>query len=131
MAHVCVLTPLIDNIVYILQWWEGELERPYLLHRARGLQDAARRIPQAPRLPAFLEARLAAATPRVEIVGIQQKETGQAGVGDKRKRDPATQQPREPWSVPRVAEKERHAMLQHVVTGLNDQLFADLLQGFH
>jgi hypothetical protein len=33
--------------------------------------------------------------------------------------------------VPRVAEKERLAMLQHVVTGLNDQLFADLLQGFH
>lgn len=114
-----------------MQWWEGELERPYLLHRARSFQDAARRLPQAPRLPSFFEARLAAATPRAEIVGIEQEETGQAGVGKKRKRGPAIQQPREPWSVPRVAEKERLAMLQHVVTGLNDQLFADLLQGFH
>lgn len=114
-----------------MQWWEGELERPYLLHRARSFQDAARRLPQAPRLPSFFEARLAAATPRAEIVGIEQEETGQAGVGNKRKRGPAIQQPREPWSVPRVAEKERLAMLQHVVTGLNDQLFADLLQGFH
>jgi hypothetical protein len=118
----------------VVQWWEGELERLYLFHRARRLQDAAKRLSQDPHLPAVLEARLMAATPRVEIVGAQQEEegeTGQARAGGKRKRAPAIQRPREPWSVPRVAEKERHAILRHVAAGLTDQLFAKLLQGFH
>jgi hypothetical protein len=76
--------------------------------------------------PSFLEARVATglALPRVEIVGAAQDED--AGARGKTKRAPV-----EAWHMPVVGEGERLAMLQHVVTGLNDQLFTDLLQGLH
>jgi hypothetical protein len=114
-----------------LQWWEGELERRYLLHRARGLQDAGMRLSLAlGPAPSFLEARVATglALPRVEIMGTVQDED--AGAGRKR-RAPVVKEKEEAWHMPGLGEGERLAMLQHVVTGLNDQLFADLLQGFH
>jgi hypothetical protein len=81
--------------------------------------------------PSFLEARVATglAVPRVEIVGAVQDED--AGAGRKRKRALVVKEEEEAWQMPGVGEGERLAMLQHVVTGLNDQLFADLLQGFH
>jgi hypothetical protein len=66
----------------------------------------------------------------VEIVGTPQDED--AGAKRKRrKRAPVVKEKEEAWHMPGVGEGERLAMLQHVVTGLNDQLFADLLQGFH
>jgi hypothetical protein len=82
----------------------------------------------------FLEARVATglALPRVEIVGTaQEADDADAGAGRKRKRAPVVKEREEVWHMPGVGEGERLAMLQHVVTGLNDQLFADLLQGFH
>jgi hypothetical protein len=65
----------------------------------------------------------------VEIVGTVQDDD--AGAGRKRRRAPVVKKREEAWHMPGVGEGERLAMLQHAVTGLNDQLFADLLQGFH
>jgi hypothetical protein len=99
------------------QWLEDEKECIYLLHRARGLQDAARSLALGA-VPSFLEGRVGTGLgpPRVEIVGTQHEEDASA---------------RGKRGLAGVAEEECDAMVEYVVTGLNDQLFAELLQGFY
>jgi ankyrin repeat protein len=64
--------------VPVLQWWQGELQRAYVLHKARTLhEDTATRqqAPAAP-VPAYLSARVTedSVMPSVQVVTIQQEE---------------------------------------------------------
>jgi hypothetical protein len=104
--------------LYVSQWWEAELERPYLLYRAKRLRDIHRKHQEATgaSVPAYLETRGAVglAVPVVEVF---------------------TPQPR--WySLNRkaraeAAEEELHEMVVHVLGNLHEQLFIELMHGFH
>lgn len=110
------------------QRWKGELERRYVLHRARFLHDAYathQDKPTAP-VPAFLQERVTTgeALPEVEVVEGQQEgqQIGSSGqMKELRSKASTTQQ----------EEEERHAVLTYVMRRSNEQLFAELMQGFH
>jgi hypothetical protein len=62
----------------VLQWWEGEVQRAYVLHKARTLhEDTATRqqAPAAP-VPTYLSARVTPGSvlPSFEVVTIQHQE---------------------------------------------------------
>jgi hypothetical protein len=106
----------------VLQWWDGELERGYLLYRARTLHDACTVHQQTPThpLPSYLEARAAGlALPWVTVAeGQQEGAGGQWG----RKRTVAP---------PGVQQQERHAITEWAMKPLSGELFMELMQGFH
>lgn len=109
-----------DVSICVWQWWEGELERRYLLHRARCLHNAYAMHGDTPTVPvpAYLHGRVAAgqALPSVDVVGQQaQLQAGASGNGG------ASMEECE----------ERHAMLAYVVVHLNAQLFTELIEAFH
>lgn len=97
------------------QWFDRELERPEILYKARCLHDVSMRQ-QTPPVPAYLAARVAdgCALPMVEV-------TQEAEGKSKRKRteDGAGQQ------------EEGEAVRGFVLNGLNEQLFRELMEGFH
>jgi hypothetical protein len=103
--------------LYVSQWWEIELERPYLLYRAKRLReiDSMHQDAGVASLPAYLKARgvTGLAVPRVEVVAPQQR---WHSVGSKASEED---------------EEERRAVLTHVLENLNDQLFIELMDGFH
>jgi hypothetical protein len=89
--------------------------------------------PTAP-VPTYLKARVAAghAVPVVEVVSPQsqeqqQQEGGQAGASGKRKAADESSDAQGAGS----GEEEVAAMLEYVVTGLNEELVTELLGGFH
>jgi hypothetical protein len=109
----------------MLQWWEGELQRAYVLHKARTLhEDTATRqqAPAAP-VPAYLTARVQGGK-RLPHVQIQ----ASGGSGGRRTRGAAR----------RIAERggeekdeEVCAMVGFVVKDLSAELYIELLAGFH
>jgi hypothetical protein len=103
--------------LYVSQWWEIELECPYLLYRAKRLReiDSMHQDAGVASLPAYLKARgvTGLAVPRVEVVAPQQC---WHSVGSKASEED---------------EEERRAVLTHVLKNLNDQLFIELMDGFH
>jgi hypothetical protein len=105
-------------ILYISQWWEVELERPYLLYRAKRLREIHRKHPEAigSSVPAYPETRGAVglAVPVVEVVDLQQRRHSLI------RKAPAG-----------AAEEELHEMVMHVLENLNEQLFIELMDGFH
>jgi hypothetical protein len=64
-------------------------------------------------VPVYLKARVEAglALPRAEVVGEEQEGTGTGGEGE--------------------GQQERHAMLALVVGQLSEELFTELMGGFH
>lgn len=110
-AHA-VYVAFVVCICVFLQWWEGELERRFVLYRTRTLLGAYTTHHQAPThpVPAFLGPRVNAghALPRVEVV----------------ERDGAT------TKTAAQEQKERHAMLGLVVKGMSEELFTELMQAF-
>jgi hypothetical protein len=102
----------------VSQWWEAELERPYLLYRAKCLRDIHRKHPEAvgASVPAYLETRGAAglAVPVVEVVELQQRWYSLS------RKAPAE-----------AVEEERNEMLMHVLGKFDGQLFIELMDGFH
>jgi hypothetical protein len=104
-----------------MQWWEGELERRYLLQRAWCIHDAYmthQEKPTAP-LPAFLQDRVATgqALPEVEMAGGGPEEGQPAAT---RGEGQAHQ------------EGEMNAVLAYVALQLRDApLFRELMQCFH
>jgi hypothetical protein len=94
-------------VLWAWQWWEGELERVYLLCKARAISEDIRQQQTAPPAPvsAYLQARVAtgSALPTVEVLG-----------GQKRKQE----------------EEERRAVLAFAVTTLGSDLFTELMYGF-
>jgi hypothetical protein len=95
----------------VWQWWEAELERPYLLHRAKCISDVYTKHPVlfAAPVPAFLKPR---ALPRVEVVAVQQE---QASAETSDQED----------------EMELDAMVTYAMNDINEQLYIELLEGFH
>jgi hypothetical protein len=122
-------------LVIVWQWWEGELERRYVLSRAVCLHKAyttQRDLPTS-QVPTYLEARVAAghAVPVVEVVVSPQSEgqqAEQAGASGKRK---AADERGEAQGAEAGEEEQRHAVLEYVVKGLNEELTRELLEGFH
>jgi hypothetical protein len=113
-----------------MQWWEGQLERRYLLQRAWCIHDAYmthQEKPTAP-LPAFLQDRVAAgqALPEVEMAGGGHQGEQPAATGGKRK---ATSD----WQEGQAhQEEEMNAVLAYVLTQLRvAPLFRELMQYFH
>jgi hypothetical protein len=105
--------------VPVLRWWEGELQRAYVVHKARTLHDDTATLQQGPAapVPAYLRARL----PHVQIQGSD-------GSGGRRTRGAAK----------RIAERggedkdeEVCAMVGFVVKDLSAELYIELLAGFH
>jgi hypothetical protein len=99
------------------QWWEAELERPYFLHRAKCLSDVYMRQQVAPPMPVYLRAR---ALPRVEVVAVQQAPEDTI----------CTKVSVEARGV-QEGEEERHAMVTYAMKEMNEQLYIELLEGFH
>jgi hypothetical protein len=99
------------------------------LHKAYTTQ---RDLPTS-QVPTYLEARVAAghAVPVVEVVVSAQSEgeqAEQAGASGKRK---AAGESSEAQGAEAGEEEQRHAVVEYVVTGLNEELIRELLEGFH
>jgi hypothetical protein len=127
--------PARSLVTLVWQWWEGELERRYVLSRAMCLHKAyttQRDLPTS-QVPSYLEARVAAghAAPVVEVVVWAQSEgqqAEQAGASGKRK---AAGESSDTQGAEAGEEEQRHAVVEYVVTGLNEELIRELLEGFH
>jgi hypothetical protein len=98
------------------------------LHKAYTTQ---RDLPSS-QVPTYLEARVAAghAVPVVEVVWAQSEgeQAEQAGASGKRK---AAGESNEAQGAEAGEEEQRHAVVEYVVTGLNEELIRELLEGFH
>jgi hypothetical protein len=104
-----------------MQWWEGQLERRYLLQRAWCIHDAYmthQEKPTAP-VPAFLQVRVAAGQALPQVVAVHPEHEKRAGACA------TIQATREAGST-----EERHAVLAYAVQMLNEQLFTELMQCF-
>ena len=128
-----------------MQWWEGELERGYLLHRARYISDQSRLFSGAssaisalaavctqdlPSVPAVLKQRLnPPPIPSVQVVDPsgqqQQQQQKEVAGGGKRKAEEEEEKGQGP------SEEERDAMIKYVVHELKDELYTVLAEGFH
>lgn len=115
---------------YVWQWWEAELERAHLLQRAKCLDDMYTRhqTAAAAPVPAYLTARAAARLPlpRVEVVAATQQEAQPGGASEASVEASAAEA-----RGTQEGEEERCAVLNYVLTALNDQLFIELMDGFH
>jgi hypothetical protein len=109
------------------QWWDGELERGYLIHRARALHNAYTTHQEAPTrpVPGYLKARAEAglALPREEMTEGQQNGAGWAGDRKRTRAVTKAHATGEPQCM--------HAVVGWVVNELNGELFTELMHGFH
>lgn len=105
-----------------LQWWDAELERAYLLHRARRIYDdyqsASRHV-----IPArsYLEARVTKGSPMPSVQlsspsHARRRPTLTAG-GQKRRKLEVSQS------------RERGFLVNYVLSDLPEQLYLELLDG--
>lgn len=74
---------LVSRAVVMLQWWEGELRRAYIIHQARATHEgtAVRQQAPDPPVPAYLLPRAApgSAMPVVEVVAPPQEDEREEG----------------------------------------------------
>jgi hypothetical protein len=107
--------------VPVLQWWAGELQRGYVLHKARTLHEDTATRQQAPAaaVPAYLSARVTPGKvlPSVQVVAIDQ--AGEEGAA-KREREEGGQA---------KDEEELCAMVGFVVRDLDGHLYTELPEG--
>jgi hypothetical protein len=110
----------------LLQWWKGELDRAYALHKARTLHEGTATRQQAPAapLPAYLSPRVlggSAIMPSVEV-GTE------AGKGKRSRggQDGMTSY----YGQVEVVEEEMAAMVGFVVKDLATELYTELRAGF-
>jgi hypothetical protein len=131
--------PARSLVTIVWQWWEGELERRYVLSRAMCLHKAytTQRDQPTSQVPTYLEARVAAghAVPVVEVVVSPQSErrttrsmARTAEASGKRK---AAGESSDAQGAEAGEEEQRHAVLEYVVKGLHEALVTELLEGFH
>lgn len=103
------------------QWWEKEQERPYTLHRARRLREDLFTLPYTPAPPRYMATRALPSTalnhpldaeipkllPSVELAVLRTEGFG--------------------WVS--AAEGEASATVDHVLHGLNEDLYVELMGG--
>jgi hypothetical protein len=103
----------------VVQWWEGELARAYVLHKARTLHDDTATHQQTPAatVPAYLRPRVQEGSlmPSVEVVTIEQGGEEKGGEGGQQKQ----------------MEEKIRAMVGFVMKDLAAELYTELLAGLH
>jgi hypothetical protein len=113
--------------VMFVQWWEGELERAYYIHRARRMHEDGISRQQAPTatVPAYVRTRVGRKKrfPRVHVIGENGGRATRASA--KRGRGATGEEPSE------EEEKEKGAMLKYVIHDLAQELYTELFAGFH
>lgn len=102
-----------------LQWWEGEMERAYVLHKARALHDdttTRQQAPEAP-LPAYLQGRVASTSllPQVDVLDVQKEGQQDGKTGQIRALS--------------LDEEGMCAMVGYVVKDLDGHLYKELMEG--
>jgi hypothetical protein len=132
-----------------VQWWEKELQRGYVVHRARYLYDqhsllqpqitaaaltAASTLASAG-IPPFMTARTSILPlPHVEVVRPPRELKGRrGGVSEAKRKAEANQREGEGEGegAQEPSEEERDAMLKYVIQELKAELYIELLAGFH
>jgi hypothetical protein len=128
--------------LYSWQWWEGELERGYVVHRARCIAEQhsflqptldAAAVSLASSLasvsiPAFLSPRTrVGAVPHVEVVRLSEdEETGAStGQGERKVEE------EHGGDVQGPSEAERDATVKYVMQDLHPELYTELMAGFN
>jgi hypothetical protein len=126
--------------LYSWQWWEGGLERGYVVHRARSLAEQHSLLQTAldaaaaslasslasVAIPAFLGTRVGA-VPHVEVVRLSEdEETGASAGQGKRKVEEEGG-----GDVQGPSEAERDATVKYVMQDLHPELYIELMAGFH
>lgn len=134
----------------LLQWWEGELHRGYLIHKARTLQEdkaVRQQAPTAP-LPAYLRQRVKVRDmPFPEVLSQHDGEEGAKGgkrdmdggkvVVGAAKGDTGEGRGEEGdhiaahYKVVKVEEEEMAAVVGYVVKDLAPELYIELMTSFH
>jgi hypothetical protein len=103
-----------DGGMLCVQWWGGELERGYVLHRARCLSE----LPPLPTglatvsIPTYLTA-CTGPLPTVQVVPLAEGSNGAAGESEGK------------------GEEEKDATLKYVLHDLAPELVIELMEGFH
>jgi hypothetical protein len=114
----------------VVQWWDGELQRAYVLHKARMLHDDTATRQQAPAapVPAYLSPRVQGGKrlPQVQV-------RGRGGSGGPRTRGAAKRGVEEAGGQEKEKEEEEEvcAMVGYVVKDLAAELYTELLQGLY
>jgi hypothetical protein len=107
------------------KWWEGELERGYVVHKARrGLEvPATWQAPGAP-VPAYLRARAQRnkPVPQVQLRGLGSSGGRVTRGAAKRLQEQGGEGP---------CEGEKDATLKYVMHDLAPELYIELMAGFH
>jgi hypothetical protein len=124
----------------VTQWWEGEGERPYVIHRARciwedcriSLEDAGLVLHGKGTAHGYLRDRLA--LPSVELVGVKEgREEGQGlEAGEKglnRGGEAAAEESVSDEEEEGVDEGDVAAMLEYVIEEMQPHLYTELLMG--
>jgi hypothetical protein len=110
-----------------VQWWGGELERGYVLHRARCLSE----LPPLPTglatvsIPTYLAARVGP-LPRVQVVPLAEGSKGAAGEGEGEEEGGGAEE-----EGAEEGEEEKDATLQYVLHDLAPELVIELMEGFY
>lgn len=152
---------LVSRPVVMLQWWEGELQRAYIIHKARATHEGT----------AYLMPRAAPGSvmPVVEVVATHEEDQREEGEEKKEgeemmaaegggkgvpidseeeeeeeedddledddsawhKREEGSFSAEEYYERVKVGKEEMHAVAQYVVKDLDGHLYRELLEGFH
>jgi ankyrin repeat protein len=139
-------SPLTPRSLFLWQGWEGELERGYVVHRARCLAEQHSLLqPALDAAAAFLASRLASSlgsvsipaflsprtrvvpVPHVEVVRLSEDEETGASTGQgKRKVEEEGG-----GDVQGPSEAERDATVKYVMQDLHPELYIELMAGFN
>lgn len=110
----------------LLQWYEGEVERAYHLHRARRVCEAHRDHQLFPTaaVPEYVRGRAAAGLqlPEVEVLAMPERPMTRAAKRKRQQREEGGQQ-----GPAVVSEEERRSTLCWVVEDLNPELYLELM----
>jgi hypothetical protein len=114
----------LNLLLCVRQWWEGELERAYALHRARQMHEDSTRRQQAPGgpVPAYLRQRVERKR-RLPRVQLQEDNGGRATRASAKRRSGRTDG--------EASQEEMDAMLKYAVEDLAPELYVELMMGFH
>jgi hypothetical protein len=118
------ITIALSLLLSVWQWWDGELERAYALHRARQMHEDSTRRQQAPGgpVPAYLRQRVERkrGLPRVQL---QEDKGGRATRASAKRRSGRTDG--------EASQEEMDAMVKYAVEDLAPELYVELMMGFH
>jgi hypothetical protein len=121
---------ILDLIMVILsafcvwQWWDGEPERAYALHLARRVHEdtASQQQPPTDPVPAYMRQRVERGE-QLPLVQLQ--------AGNERRTTRALAKRYRGHSEEELSEEEKGAMLKYAMQDLAQELYIELMAGFH